>query len=418
MYRNFLGAHKDFKDWQKKNWSANLQQLFTASRENYILEELQNIFTWKSWYYELKALNEFLSENQDKIKIRSVSGYTPKESNGKSFREWMSGLMEKQKEIYEISERFKQMIIRISKENSFVEENNYLQQRIKDGANYFHDEINCWNDRFINHPLSVETKKLSRKVDSSLEEISVIVKETLQKISYCKNGFLLNDYLMWGKKLSRITTKVKSSYNPAKKKIVLINTPHPELYEMLLKMRDRISKTQHLHFSEILSNNAIRNVCANLPQFKHEVINLPGLGKGKGNRYGKEIASIVREYCKMKNINSNNHTENSYHLLKRKEVSSTIFETVKLLDEGKKIEEIANARNLALGTIESHLARAIRVGIIQIEEVMTLEEANEIAEYFPENLSDLHLAPIKEKAPPEITYGKLRMVSAWLLKRK
>ena len=47
---------------------------------------------------------------------------------------------------------------------------------------------------------------------------------------------------------------------------------------------------------------------------------------------------------------------------------------------------------------------------------MTLEEANKISAYFPEDLNDLHLAPIKEKAPPEITYGKLRIILAWLKK--
>ncbi len=49
---------------------------------------------------------------------------------------------------------------------------------------------------------------------------------------------------------------------------------------------------------------------------------------------------------------------------------------------------------------------------------MPVEEAKKVAEYFPEDLTDVRLAPIKETAPPEITYGKLRMVLAWLEKKK
>jgi len=309
------------------------------------------------------------------------------------------------------------MISRLNKENSLVEENDYLQQRIKDGANYFHDEISRWYESFINHTLSVETKKISRKVDGYLEEINFIIKEILYKINYCKNGFHLNDYLTRRKKLSVITTEIKSSYNPAKKKIILINTPHPELYEMLLNMRDRISKSQHLHFSEIFSNNAIKNVCTNLPQFKHEVINLTGFGKGKGNMYGKEIASIVREYCRVKNINSANNIAEVYQPVGEQEVSSTLFETIRLLNEGNNIEGIAKERNLAVGTIESHLAKAIRQDIINIEEVMSIDKVNRIAEYFPDDLDEARLTHIKEKAPPDITYGELRMVLAWLQKK-
>ncbi len=61
---NFLGAHDDFIEWQKHNWNNNLVQIFSDARQEFILEELEKIFTWKNWYYELKALNEFIIESQ------------------------------------------------------------------------------------------------------------------------------------------------------------------------------------------------------------------------------------------------------------------------------------------------------------------------------------------------------------------
>ena len=96
----------------------------------------------------------------------------------------------------------------------------------------------------------------------------------------------------------------------------------------------------------------------------------------------------------------------------------TVGETIRWFKEGKGVEEIAKGRMLAVSTIEGHFARAIRNGTVAIEEVMPVEEAKKIATYFPAQPELASLNSIKEKAPGEITYGKLRMVSEWLMKQR
>jgi len=209
------------------------------------------------------------------------------------------------------------MIIHLSKENLLVEKNDPLQKRIKDGANYFYNEISKWDEQFFNHPLSVTTKKLARKIDGWLEVISYILQEILQKIGYCRNGFLLEEYLKSRKFLVGKVKQIKSSYT--KDKTLKLNTA---------------------------------------------------------------------------------------------------AETVKYLREGKSIEQIAEVRKLVISTVESHLAQAIKNNFIQIGEIIPIDEARKISEYFSNDLDNVRLAQIKEKAPKEITYGKLRMVLAWLQKGK
>ncbi len=309
IYKNSLGAHKDFKDWQNKNWNANLSELLIESRENFILDELQNIFTWKNWYYLLKELNEFLIENKKEL--------TSKESNAGNISplDWLSELMEKQKKLYEVSGKFKIRIIEMSKINSSIEENEILQKRLKEGAEYFSSEIMKWNEKFYNHPIKANTKKLSAKIDSLLEATHQLTNEILQKINYCKRGFILNEFLNSQKQLKAPIKNVKTSYI-------------------------------------------------------------------------------------------------------KKEKESTVLETVILYRQGKDISQIADERNLVQGTIEGHLAKAISDSLFEIEEIMPIEEAKKIATYFPKDLSSVLLSVIKEKTPKEITYGKLRIVLAWLEKQK
>ncbi len=404
VYKNFLGAHKDLQAWQNKNRETNLTQLFIESRQNYILQELQNIFTWKSWYFELKELNEFLWENQIKISVEAIS--------------WISGLCEKQKELYEISEKFKQTIILLGKDNLLVENNDHLQKRVTDGANYFYDEINKWNDRFTNHPLSVETKKLARKIDHSVVEISYTLQEIQQKINCCKNGFLLEDYLKSRKSFYIPTKRILSSYSkdklasPRDEKI-----PHMELHHKLVELRKQIGKEFSLPDYMIFNNSSIKNVCVNLPLTKDELLKVKGFKKAKVSIYGDKILSLVKEYCH-NNIELSQQANSIDDSLNQNFKPNSVHETLKHFREGKSIEQVAKERNLVISTIESHFAKAITQNLIQIDEIMPIDEAKKIAEYFPKEFNEVRLTSIKEKTPEDITYGKLRMVLAWLQKEK
>ena len=306
IYRNFLGPHEDFKEWQSKNYYENLQQVFVEEKQNFILEKLESIFTWEDYYFEIKALNELLLENQANVNVESFS--------------WIMNLMEKQKKLYEVSEKFRQILSQLSNKNSVIEKNDLLQKKIKDGALYFYNEISCWQQSLFNHPLSIDTKKVARKVNRKLEEINLIVEEKLQKINYCKNGFSVEDYIN------------------------------------------------------------------NLKLFE------------------KEIAAV-----------SSIKIRSSY---KKRVKGNTVMETVELLHNGKSVEQIAFERNLSIGTIESHLSKAIRQDLIQLEEVMPLDEIKEIVKVFPKTSNDFRLSYIKEKLPSKISYGKLKMIIAWLQKSK
>jgi hypothetical protein len=301
---NSLTSHTELNEWQSKYRVEDLHQQFTEAREEFILQELQNIFTWKDWYYKLKDLNEFLQENQVNL---------PQDATV-----WLNNLMIKQKALYETSEKFKETLMRLRSENPDAERNIQLQKRIKDAAYYFYNEINAWRNTFFNHPIEVQTKKLAKPADRKLTEINLLLSEILDDISYCRSGFILKDYL-----------KNKKSFNTATSL--------------------------------------------------------------------KTLPLIQSSYAKDKAVKPD-----------------TVKETVKLLRQGNNLSQIAGERNLVISTIEGHLARAIKQGLIRIDEVMAIIEAKRIAEYFPKNLEEVRLTNVKEIAPPEISYGKLRIVLAWL----
>jgi ATP-dependent DNA helicase RecQ len=82
-----------------------------------------------------------------------------------------------------------------------------------------------------------------------------------------------------------------------------------------------------------------------------------------------------------------------------------------LFKEGKSVPEIAKERNMAISTIEGHLASFVANGEIDINKMVSEEKQLLIKEaakiYGRESFKTL-----KDNLPENITYGEIRMVMA------
>jgi hypothetical protein len=388
--QRFMGAHQNLKEWTEKNQNdRNLNLRFEEARQEFIQNELQRIFTWKNWFYELKELNEVMNENRESL---SPECFT-----------WIEKLKTEQKSLDDVAGKFRERMAEMYKQNTDAEKNDGLQKRIKDAANYFSREIGKWKEAFYENPFSIKTKKVSRKIDAPLEEINIIVQEILRKINFCKNGFLLNTYLEYNKKAIEPLEKIRSS-NESLSNIENVSGLS-NLYNRINELRKKLARENHTSVSRVFSNRVMEKICENLPCDEHSLLNIKGINKVKLSPYSKEIVQIVNAYCKEKNIEP-------------KQIVDTVGETLRILKSGKKISEIAAERKFAESTIEGHLAKAISLGQINIDEIMSMAEVESIAAYFTNSGGEVQLAGIKERVPASVSWGKLRMVLAWLQKEK
>jgi len=405
--QSFLGAHHSLKEWQGKNQDdKNLPGKFNDARQEFILQELQTIFSFNSWQYELRNLFTVFKEHEEGLPSSLLT--------------WFNELSDSQKKLQEVADKFKEQIARLAKENSIVEENEPLQQRIKDASGYFSAELLKWKQKFYNHSISTDKKKISKKMDVSLTETAFVIHEMLHRFNHCKNGFILDDYLKNGKKATVTSEKVESSYAQSQsREIIAEGTMHEELYERIAALRKQIVGKTNLPLYTVFSNSAIQHVCVSLPLNKESLLKVKGFGKAKVKQYGDEVLELVREYCDENNLQPQEIFEKKekQKAAKKEKQGSTIEETIKYFKQGKNIDEIALERDFAISTIEGHLAEAIKLGSIRIEELMPIEEVNTIAKYFPAKPeAGTSLKTIKENIPEDISYGKLKIVLAWLLR--
>jgi hypothetical protein len=409
---NYLGAHIQLTNWTQRNQDdKNLPARFEEARLKFIREELNNIFTWTPIYYALRDLEETLKENDEHIPESGMA--------------WTKQFMQTQVELSKIANKFKEQIEKLCKDNAEIETNQPLQQRIKDAANYFHTEFSKWKEPLHNHPFSIDVKGAAREIDAALNKINLALHEILFHFNFCKNGFILNDYFRHGKKPPQLTALVPTSYEQGQQSKQPAETTesntssHAPLYNALNEMRKKIGKETGLPLYMIFGNQVMKNICDALPANRDALLNVSGFGKAKVNKYGDDVLELIHDYCDDHNIEPQAVVAATKRVRKEKtegaaDKRDTAEESYKLFRQGKTVQQIAEQRNLTVNTIEGHLAKAIRKGLIKIEELMPLEEAQRIARYFPPAIFEAKLGAVKAKAPSDISYGKLNLVMAWI----
>ena len=175
----------------------------------------------------------------------------------------------------------------------------------------------------------------------------------------------------------------------------------------------------------IFSNQTIRNCCAQLPGDESTMLAMGGFGRTKLSLYGFEVLKMIRRYCEENSIELNYSKGNQKGKVKGKSkaifkksgiLSVTVNETIVLIKSGNSIKEVCAIRKLAESTIEGHLALAVQNNLIQIETLMEIDEIEKIRSYFSGSSTDITVA--RKNCDNKFSFGKLKLVQAWLISRK
>ncbi len=122
----------------------------------------------------------------------------------------------------------------------------------------------------------------------------------------------------------------------------------------------------------------------------------------------------MQDYCSANNIETNIAAKEANPKRERKEKSAEEKTDTKTLSynlykEGKSIAEIAKERNMAIVTIEGHLAWFVGNGDIDINKLVPLEKQLLIKAAIKSHGMASHKI-LKENLPENISYGEIKLV--------
>ena len=354
--------------------------------------------------YQLVLLNELFSLRQiqyqlEKCKKISIENASVLEGN---LSEKMNEiLVNGSQPLIEVGDKFSIQLKQIAGQK---EPKDQLQNRVSKAAIYFHDQL----QQNISNPfddISFETD--NKAVKKSINEVLLKIKEFIgikqSCLESCKNGFNLKDYLH----IRAISALQKPRLKTVISKVVTTTTTeNPMLYEQLKQWRNQVAKETSLPHYLIAHQKLLLAISNALPGNESQLKAIKGMGSKKLKQYGEDILSIVLDYCSEKGFTAN---QEIIEEVKKPPKQNTKEISLELFKEGKTINEIADSRNMAISTIQSHLAYFIGTGELKLQQFLEKQTIKIITDFFHSN-PEASLSTAKTSLDDSIGYGEIKFV--------
>jgi ATP-dependent DNA helicase RecQ len=171
-----------------------------------------------------------------------------------------------------------------------------------------------------------------------------------------------------------------------------------ELREYLREWRRAMSKEQNVPAYIVLHDSSLEEICRRPPKFFAELLEIPGIGERKAEVYGQPILDALQKYRQGARAAG---TERKI---------KPVDETLRLLSEGRTLEEIAEARGRQLSTIVNAVANLLETGQVEFQPAWVSPEKQSVIGAACAQVGFERLKPVKDILPPEITYDEIRLV--------
>ncbi|MBI5858318.1 MAG: helix-turn-helix domain-containing protein [Sphingobacteriales bacterium] len=407
VLKSRIQANRLFTDQRIVQFSQNIssskriQNELEQSRKHYQEKLLLSSFDFRIAINNCNELQQYLLENSSSFNPETIT--------------WLLQVTEKIIALQDTAVKFHQWL----KEQFALplppEENKALQERTARAASHFVKETEAIINELQQSPAVTDSKQHAKEYNEALKEVFTQLSATKHLLQGFGGTFSPSAWHQRKKNFILPSFNVNAYAGASQKRT---DSPHPALHKQLRELRDNICSRKNLPIYLVLGSVTLDEMARYLPQSLAELRKISGFGDVKLEQYGQQFLDIIVSYCKERNLSSLIHEkfpkrERKERTGPAKKKGDSYAETFGLYKEGKTIADIAKERNLAISTIEGHLCKFIRNGDISIHEVVS-QEKFVLIDAALKDFDGTSTTPVKQKLPPEITFGEIKMVMAGL----
>ncbi|HEX6802738.1 MAG TPA: RecQ family ATP-dependent DNA helicase [Terriglobales bacterium] len=176
----------------------------------------------------------------------------------------------------------------------------------------------------------------------------------------------------------------------------------PELREFLREWRRRTAQDQGVAAFVVMHDTTLDEICRKQPANIQELKLISGIGSRKAERYGLKIIEALNRF----------RTGARAVPRTAEKMSRPAEETLRLLFQGKSLEEIAKIRDRQTASVTALLADLIEQGRAELPDTWITPDKRRAIEEACGRLGCQQLRPLKDVLPDEITYDEIRLVIA------
>jgi energy-coupling factor transporter ATP-binding protein EcfA2 len=313
-----------------------------------------------------------------------------------------------QAEMIEVAEKFSPQIEKLAEKYGHAEENKPLQERLKKAADYFLTKLKEQLESTLEHAgFETDNQAIRKRIADLLGQLETELAGKRAGLESIAGGFSIQRYLE-----ARALASIEKPAVKARKQASSLNVTYPDFYRKLLEWRVNKSLETGMDESRILRQKVMLEIAQKLPATAVELKAVKGMGGKKMEQFGQDILSLVLGFRKEKDMDIPLNAKQEVELagLDTKEVSLVLFK------QGLKLPEIAQKRNFAVSTIESHLAHFVSRGELDVFELMDRQKYNTISKCLREKTETETTGDVKNKLGDGFSYGEIRLVMADLFK--
>lgn len=355
------------------------------AREEYkfVHHTIIDLFSFAELETQMNKLTKVLRENDNIFDKDAVNQVTEKR---KLFRE----------EIIDVATRFARQV-----DSIFANPNadfDFLQERIKKASAYFFEKLNALEDigDLINE---TDNKAVNLSAKTALDAIREILFVKTACLNLTTNGFDVERFL----ELKNKKTVEAENLSSSKLKTKSLDNKDKSLMNALMRWREEKAEEFDKLENQILPKTVLLRIVEKKPVSIKELKDISKLGVARIRSFGADIINIVLEHQGF------GHKDFSDDRSKKEmNLSRTACHTLELLDEGMTIDEIAEERNLARSTVESHVVEIVKKGLYPVEDFVSRERLEIVKEYFKE-VDDTSLTAARDVLGDEYSYFELKM---------
>ena len=305
-----------------------------------------------------------------------------------------------------VSNTFRRQLEMYCAENTSIEKNAVLQERVIKGSAYFIEKLtNSLGSVLTDFILETDNKVARKVIKNAIDSLNREYSYKLGCLKACLDGFHIDSYLK-AKAHASIIDTISSSKRKAPK-VDATGDENPELYRILKAWRDAKAEELDWQVYRVIQLKTMREICKDLPQTPPELSRIIGMGKKKMELFSNELLEIVMDYrgeFKIPDIPKKMvEAKVKKPKINTKEVSLNSWK------ELKNIEEVAKFRGMVPQTIEKHLLHYIEIGELSILEFMEEDKVELISEFVQKN-KGVSLTEIREGLNNEYSYSEIRFV--------
>ena len=299
------------------------------------------------------------------------------------------------------------------------------------GTNYTIDVLRGSKEKriLLNHHDQLSTYGIGK--DRSPDEWKMIARSLIHQglLDEATDGYSvlhLND-LSW--EVLKGSRKVLVAIETQKEitTVIRADTDNAQVEELLTKLkalRKELADKQGVPPYIIFSNATLRLMAQQQPVARSQFLSLSGVGDRKMSQYGEAFMDEITAFREDNGLSVAGATVGVTKTIAplktetRSHITATHLETLGLHQQGLRIDDIAEQRDLRRGTVMSHLELLLENGYtVELDRLVSRDRSAQILQAFDQTKLD-SLTAIREIVGDTVSFDEIRLVRAWWRRKK